>query len=140
LHEARTVVAFGLGNFLFDQKLHQQSIAVWEKAVQANSTYAILYRNLGITYWNTDRDGEKAQVAYQKAVDLAPNDTRIRYEQDQLLKKCQVTSSVRLRKLEAIKELVLERDDFCVEYANLLNIEERYSEAKEFLERKNFHP
>jgi len=139
-HEARTVVAFGLGNFLFDQKLHQQSIAVWEKAVQANSTYAILYRNLGITYWNTDRDGEKAQVAYQKAVDLAPNDTRIRYEQDQLLKKCQVTSSVRLRKLEAIKELVLERDDFCVEYANLLNIEERYSEAKEFLERKNFHP
>jgi len=95
---------------------------------------------LGIAYWNANRDGTEAQKAYEKAVGLAPSNMRIRYEQDQLLKKCEVSPAVRLEKLSDIKNQLIERDDFCVEYASLLNLSGQFEAAKALMDGRNFHP
>ena len=68
-------------------------------AADAESNYGTLYRNLGIAYWNTFEDGEKARQAFLKAVELVPNDMRVRYEFDQLRKKLNDDPKDRLESL-----------------------------------------
>jgi tetratricopeptide (TPR) repeat protein len=135
-----TVAAFGLGNYFFNLKRHKDAIEAWEKAADANCTYGTLYRNLGIAYWNTFGDGEKARKAFLKAVELAPQDMRIRYEYDQLRKKLNDDPKERLEGLLPLKDQLTTRDDFSVELAALYNFNGQYEEALHLLENRNFHP
>ncbi|MDX8339369.1 DUF5107 domain-containing protein [Draconibacterium sp. IB214405] len=134
------VAAFGLGNYYFNLKRHKDAISVWENAADANRGYGTLYRNLGIAYWNTFEDGEKARAAFLKAVELAPNDMRIRYEFDQLRKKLNDDPKQRLEDLLSIKDQITTRDDFSVELAALYNFCGDYKNALNLLEHRNFHP
>lgn len=135
-----TRAAFGLGNYYFNLKRHEDAIKAWEVAADANSDYGTLYRNLGIAYWNTFEDEQKARKAFLKAIDVNPDDMRIRYEFDQLRKKLNDSPKERLAGLIAIKEQILTRDDFSVELAALYNFDGQYKEALDLLENHNFHP
>ncbi|MCG6189544.1 DUF5107 domain-containing protein [Maribellus maritimus] len=134
------VAAFGLGNYFFNLKRHEDAIHVWQQAADADSNYSTLYRNLGIAYWNTFEDGKKARQAFLKAVELAPNDMRIRFEFDQLRKKLNDDPKDRLENLMPIKEQITTRDDFSVELAALYNFNGDYNYALHLLENRNFHP
>ena len=135
-----TVVSFGLGNYYFNLKRHEDAIAVWEEAVANGSTYATLYRNLGIALWNKHGDGEKAREYYAKAVELSPNDMRIQFEYDQLRKKLNDSPTERLKNLEKLGNKITMRDDLCVEFAALLNFNGRFKEALDLMENRSFHP
>ena len=135
-----TVAAFGLGNYYFNLKRYEDAIKVWQQAANANSNYGTLYRNLGIAYWNTFEDGEKARKAFLKAVELAPDDMRIRYEFDQLRKKLNDDPGKRLESLLPIREQLIIRDDFSVELAALYNFRGKYNSALQLLNNRNFHP
>jgi len=135
-----TVAAFGLGNYYFNLKRHQDAITVWEHAAVNHCTYATLYRNLGIAYWNTARDGVKARQALRMAIELSPDDMRIRYEYDQLRKKLDDSPEERLQSLLEIKDRISERDDFSVELAALYNSCRQPQQAIQILESRNFHP
>lgn len=135
-----TKAAFGLGNYYYNIKRHIEAINTWEKAAKANCEYGTLYRNLGIAYWNTFEDGEKARKAFLKAIEFAPDDMRIRYEFDQLRKKLNDNPTERLASLLANKDQILTRDDFSVELAALYNFDGQYDEALNLLENRNFHP
>jgi len=135
-----TVAAFGLGNYYFNLKRHKDAIRVWEMAADAESNYGTLYRNLGIAYWNTFEDGEKARQAFLKAVELVPNDMRVRYEFDQLRKKLNDDPKDRLESLLPILDHISTRDDFSVELAALYNFNGEYEKALNLLENHNFHP
>lgn len=134
------LAAFGLGNYYYNLKRHNDAIEVWEKSAIANCNYGTLYRNLGIAYWNTFEEGEKAREAFIKAVEFAPNDMRIRYEYDQLRKKMNDDPKERLQSLLEIKDQITTRDDFSVELAALYNFNGDYNSALKFLENRNFHP
>jgi len=138
--DENTVAAFGLGNYYFNLKRHEDAIMVWQQAADANSKYGTLYRNLGIAWWNTFEDGEKAREAFLKAVELAPNDMRIRYEFDQLRKKLNDDPKERLEDLLSVKDQITTRDDFSVELAALYNFNGDYNKALNLLENRNFHP
>ncbi|WP_163718641.1 tetratricopeptide repeat protein, partial [Mangrovibacterium lignilyticum] len=138
-HE-NTVAAFGLGNYYFNLKRHKDAIRVWELAANADSSYGTLYRNLGIAYWNTFEDGDKARQAFQKAVELVPDDMRVRYEFDQLRKKLNDDPKDRLESLLPILDQITSRDDFSVELAALYNFEGEYEKALNLMENRNFHP
>ncbi|MEE4116512.1 MAG: DUF5107 domain-containing protein [Marinilabiliaceae bacterium] len=135
-----TVAAFGLGNYFYNLKRYKDAINVWSKAADAKCSYATLYRNLGIAYWNTFNDGDKASKAFLKAIELAPDDMRIRYEYDQLRKKLNDDPLERLASLVEIKNQIMTRDDFSVELAALYNFSGDYNTALELLENRNFHP
>jgi tetratricopeptide (TPR) repeat protein len=135
-----TKAAYGLGNYYYNLKRHEDAINVWENAAKANCEYGTLYRNLGIAYWNTLQDGEKARNVFLKAVEFAPDDMRIHYEFDQLRKKLNDCPAERLQSLLVIKNEIFSRDDFSVELAALYNFNGQYEEALHLLENRNFHP
>jgi len=135
-----TVAAFGLGNYYFNLKRHEDAVNVWRLAAIANCNYGTLYRNLGIAYWNTFEDGPKARQSFLKAVELSPNDMRVRYEFDQLRKKLNDDPKERLASLLPIIDQLTTRDDFSVELAALYNINGEYEKALSLLENRSFHP
>jgi Tfp pilus assembly protein PilF len=73
--EARTQVDFGID--VAQRGLWREAIYRWEKAVELDPTYAAAYNDLAVAY---EHEGqlEKARQAYDKALELEPNNTQIR--------------------------------------------------------------
>ena len=73
--DAKTQVDFGIN--VAQRGLWREAIYRWEKAVELDPTYAAAYNDLAIAY---EHEGqlEKARKAYEKALELAPNNAQIR--------------------------------------------------------------
>ncbi len=132
--------AFGLGNYLFDRKRHEEAIQCWETAREADATFATVCRNLGIAFWNVRRDGVAARQAYQRASDSDPDDPRIFYEYDQLRKKMGDPVEDRLETMLSRLDLVAKRDDCAVELAALYNETDQPEKTLELVLSRRFHP
>jgi tetratricopeptide (TPR) repeat protein len=132
--------AYGLGNFCYDRKRHDDAIKFWEQARQAVPDFATIHRNLGIAYWNIERDGQKARQSYQKALECAPDDALLVSEYAQLCKKLNDPAAQRLQFLVDNRQLVLDRDDSSVEMAALYNLNDRPQEALDLLTGRSYHP
>ncbi|MBV9878045.1 MAG: DUF5107 domain-containing protein [Verrucomicrobia bacterium] len=137
---SRRNAAYGLGNLYYDRRRHVEAIKIWELGAQDDPLFALVRRNLGLAYWNQQSDPKKARQAYEHAVELAPSDARLAYEYDQLRRKLNDPPVTRLAALEKHLDLVLSRDNFCVEYLSLLNLQEQYERALERLTTRRFHP
>lgn len=137
---ADPLAAFALGNYYYDLKRHDDAIAAWECCAAASAKCPVAHRNLGIAYWNNRGQGEKAEAAYAKALELAPDDPRLVYEYDQLQKKLNRPLEARLAWLEARRALVHERDDTSVELASLYNLTGNPDKALALLLGRRFHP
>ena len=133
-------VAYGLGNFLYDRKRHEEALAMWKVAVKADPSFATAWRNLGVALWNVRRDAKGAMSAYRKAMKADPADARLVAEYDQLCEKCKVSSAERLKFLEGKAALVVTRDDATVQYVTCLNDVGRYEDALKVLASRRFHP
>jgi Tfp pilus assembly protein PilF len=73
--DAKSQVAFGIN--VAQRGLWREAIYRWEKAVELDPSYAPAYNDLAIAY---EHEGEldKAKKAYEKALDIDPNNTQIR--------------------------------------------------------------
>jgi tetratricopeptide (TPR) repeat protein len=134
------VAAYGLGNFLYDRKRHEDAIHAWERSLADGAGFAQIHRNLGIAYWNVRSDGPTARALYEAAIAADPADARLLCEFDQLRKKLNEAPEERLALLEERRERVLERDDCTVELAALYNLLGRPQEAFDLLISRRFHP
>ena len=128
--------AFYLGNLLYDRRRHREAIALWERATDS----PVALRNLGIATFNVLGEPERARAAYDRAVLAAPDDGRLRYERDQLLKRIGIPPEERLSGLSGRIDLVNGRDDLTLEFVGLLNAVGRHAEAAEMLDRRRFQP
>lgn len=135
-----SVAAFGYGNYLFDLKRHEDAIAAWELAAQDGRAGSTVFRNLGIGYWNSRRDGKAARLAYESALRINPSDPRLIAEYDQLQAKLNQPVANRLAFLEEHRALVLQRDDCTVSLAKLYNLTGRPGEALTLITSRRFHP
>jgi tetratricopeptide (TPR) repeat protein len=81
------LAAYGLGNFLYDRKRHEEAIQQWELARKINPGHATVSRNLGLAYWNVRRDGAAARQAYLHAMKASPQEARLVSEYSQLCEK-----------------------------------------------------
>jgi Tfp pilus assembly protein PilF len=74
-NDAKAQVDFGID--VAQRGLWREAIYRWERAVEIDPTYAEAHNNLAIAY---EHEGQlsKARAAYQKAVELAPDNTQIR--------------------------------------------------------------
>ena len=129
-----------LGNLLYDRGRREEAIALWERAAELDPRSAVVWRNLGIGWFNVRREPERALLAYGRAREAAPSDARLLYEQDQLRKRTGATPAERLRELEAWPELVSARDDLTVELCALLLRAGRAAEALARLTGRRFQP
>jgi type IV pilus assembly protein PilF len=72
--EAKAQVDFGIN--VAQKGLWREAIYRWERAAQIDPTYAAAYNDLAIAY---EHEGqlEKARKAYEKALQLDPNNSNI---------------------------------------------------------------
>lgn len=134
------VAAYGLGNYLYDLKRHQDAITVWLRAIEDGASFATVFRNLGIATWNLHRDADAARNFYLRAMDLDPRDPRLVSEYDQLRSKLHDPLTERLAFLEERMDLVLQRDDCTVALATLYNLTGNPERALEIMTSRRFHP
>jgi len=73
--DAKSQVQFGID--VAQRGLWREAIYRWERAVQIDPNYAEAYNDLAVAY---EHEGQldKARKAYEKALELAPNNTQIR--------------------------------------------------------------
>ena len=73
--DAKSQVEFGIN--VAQRGLWREAIYRWEKAVELDPTYAAAYNDLAIAY---EHEGQldKARKAYEKALEIDPNNTQIR--------------------------------------------------------------
>ncbi len=118
-HDARA--QYYLGNLLYDCRRHEEAIELWESSARLDGSFAMVWRNLGISYYNIRNDPAKAFEAFDKALSADPADVRVVYERDQLWKRMGIPPALRLKELEERQTLAESRDDFAMEMAALFN-------------------
>lgn len=131
---------FYLGNLLYDRRRHREAIALWERAVRLEPRNAVAWRNLGIGYFNVQRQPGRARAAYERAFRAAPDDARLLFERDQLWKRLGMAPRRRLRELERHGRLVRRRDDLSVEVCALYNQTGQPERALGLVSRRRFQP
>src|SRR5262249_21293097 len=114
--------------------------ALWERSAKLDPNFSIVWRNLGIGWFNIRHQPGKAQAAYEKAFKANPTDARLLYERDQLWKRLGKSPAVRLRELERHPRLVKQRDDLSVELCTLFNQTGQPEKASELLASRQFQP
>jgi tetratricopeptide (TPR) repeat protein len=129
-----------LGNLLYDRRRHAEAIQLWERSAKLDAQFAIVWRNLGIGYFNLRHQLAKARAAYGRAFRVNPSDARLLFERDQLWKRLAESPARRLRELEKYPALVRQRDDLSVELCALLNQTGRHVEAMQRLAQRKFQP
>ena len=129
-----------LGHWLYDRRRHREAITHWEAAVHANPHDAIVWRCLGIAYFNVLGKPAKARAAYQKAIAAAPGDARLVFENDQLAKRLGDSPSKRLKVLAKSNDLLGTRDDLALELCTLYNQTGQPAKALAILTARNFQP
>jgi tetratricopeptide (TPR) repeat protein len=129
-----------LGNLLYDRRRHREAIALWEQSALLEPSFSVVWRNLGIGYFNALGDEGRARSAFDKAIDSAPADTRVLYERDQLWKRLGESPQCRLLELQKYAELIDGRDDLSVELATLYNQTRQHDQALSILQSRKFQP
>lgn len=129
-----------LGNLFYDKRQYDLAQNHWENAARLNPEFPTTWRNLALVYYNKRGDKEKALECMERAFSLDESDARVLMELDQLYKKLQRPHAERLAFLQKYPQLIAQRDDLVLEEITLLNQCGKYMEAKEKLDRHQFHP
>jgi tetratricopeptide (TPR) repeat protein len=129
-----------LGNLLYDRRRHEAAIRWWERSAKLDGNFSIVWRNLGIGYFNVRKQPAKARAAYEKAFKANPSDARLLYERDQLWKRLREKPLKRLRELAKFPDLVRQRDDLSIELCALYNQTGQRNEANQLVSSRQFQP
>jgi tetratricopeptide (TPR) repeat protein len=128
-----------LGNLFYDRNRHAEAIRLWERSAKTDPRFSIVWRNLGIGYFNIGQSA-KARVAYERAFRAGPTDARLLYERDQLWKRLGVAPEKRLRELERHPALTSKRDDLAIELCALYNQTGQPERAHGLITNRRFQP
>ena len=129
-----------LGNLLYDRRRHTEAIHQWEHSSALDGNLSIVWRNLGIGYFNILGQPAKARAAYDLAFKANPLDARLLYERDQLWKRLGDQPAKRLRELEQHLPLVARRDDLSIEICALYNRTGQPEKAVKLIAGRKFQP
>ncbi len=129
-----------LGNLFYDRRRHDEAIQLWERSARLNPNFSVVWRNLGIGYFNIRNQPVKARAAYDRAFKANPADARLLYERDQLWKRLGAKPAQRLRELERHRKLVQQRDDLSVELCALYNQTGQHTPAAKLVSSRQFQP
>jgi tetratricopeptide (TPR) repeat protein len=132
--------AYYLGNLLYDRRRHREAISRWEQAASLSPFFSVVWRNLGIAYFNVLGDCDAARSAYDEALQANSSDARVLYERDQLWKRLGESTQTRLTELEKYPHLVRVRDDLSIELAALYNQNRQHDKALNLITSRKFQP
>ncbi len=99
-----------LGNFYYAHQRFEEAIQLWEAALGGLSSFDVLYRNLGLAYWQQKDDPIKATEFFEKALELNPKNQDLYLHLDDLYTQ-QGNEEKRAKLLTAIESLYPIRED-----------------------------
>jgi tetratricopeptide (TPR) repeat protein len=129
-----------LGNLLYDRRRHEAAIRLWERSARLDGDFSVVWRNLGIAYFNIRKQPGKARAAYDRAFHANPKDSRLLFERDQLWKRLRDKPERRLREFITRLDLVQQRDDLGIELCALYNQTGRHEKAAQLVGSRQFQP
>jgi tetratricopeptide (TPR) repeat protein len=129
-----------LANLLYDRRRHEEAIRLWERSAQLDSKFSVVWRNLGIGYFNVRHNPARARAAYERAFRANPTDARVFFERDQLWKRVGVKPTLRLDEFSRHLDLVHQRDDLSIELCALYNQTGEHGKAARLVAGRKFQP
>ena len=129
-----------LGNLLYDRRRHDEAIRLWERSAKLDPGFPVVWRNLGIGYFNIRRQPARARAAYDKAFRAAPPTPACSTSATSFGNGSARHPERRLRELEKHLDLVRQRDDLSVELCALYNQTGQHANALQWLGRRRFQP
>ncbi len=118
----------------------QRAVGEWQEAVRLEPENARAWRNLGLAL--ARQGGEslpRALECYETASRLAPADSRILLELDEVRERSGISAGRRLAALQQHRETVVERDELVARLVDLLLAEGDYAGALEYLDHHHFN-
>ncbi len=128
-----------LGCLYYDRKRYAEALSLWESAVSEKPDFAFAYRNMALCYFDKKGDFESARLCLEKARRYAPENSRIFFEYQQLLKNTNVSPAKRLEVFEEAGDVGIERDDCYLERITLESLVGNYETAIEMAKGRRFH-
>jgi tetratricopeptide (TPR) repeat protein len=129
-----------LGNFYYAKRRYNDAASCWEKSTAIYNNFATTHRNLGIAYFNKSNKKKEALASFEKAFQCDRGDSRVLFELDQLYRRNNKRPEERLSFLETHPTLLEERDDLYIEYILLHTLTGKFEQAKQLLQKRQFHP
>lgn len=129
-----------LGHWLYFHRRYEEAVAHLERAVEQEPADAVALRGLGLAAYNVQGRPDDAVRRYRQAVEAAPGDAKLRYEADQLARRVGASPQERLDALADAGDLIAERDDLALAYAELLVLVGRAEEAIALMSSRRFSP
>ncbi|MBN2048679.1 MAG: DUF5107 domain-containing protein [Anaerolineaceae bacterium] len=129
-----------LGNLLYDKKQYTEAIAHWEASQALDHTFGMVWRNLGVAYFNVERDPQKALAQYARAIELDPDNARTFFEYDRVQRRMNRAPRERMVDFQAHAALLDRRDDLYIEHLKLLNLLGEPEQALELALSHRFLP
>lgn len=126
-----------LGHWRYAAGRRHDAVEAWTRSGPDD---AVVARNLGMAAFNVAHDPDAAARWYERAVELAPRDSRLLSERDQLARRCGEDPVTRLARLDANPALVAERDDLSAQRAVLLTLTGDPEAAVALLSERVFQP
>ncbi len=128
-----------LGNFLYAHQRFEEAIKLWEDALGGLANFDVIYRNLGLAYWQQKEDPVRATEFFEKALTLHPNNQDLYIHLDYLYQQ-QGQDEKRATLLNKIRALDPIREDLRKRSLAILVDLGRYEEALRTLTEEEFVP
>ncbi len=139
LNPAGAKAYYYLGCLHYDRFNYDKAIALWEKAIACEPTYAKALRNLALAYFDKKKDYMGAKVCMEKAMEYLPDEPRLLMEYQQLLKNMDYSAKTRLDVYDKYHDLMLLRDDCYLDKLTLNCMVCEYKEAIDIAKARRFH-
>ncbi len=139
LHPSGAMAPYYLGCLYYDKTRYEEAIRQWEISARLKPSFAPAHRNLAIAYFDKRGDHPIARRHMEKAFRLAPDNSRLFYELQQLLKNAGVPPDERLALYAHNEALAESRDDCVLDRMILLTMQGEYDAAIEMARRHTFH-
>ena len=108
-----------LGNLLYALGQQKEGFAQWKKAIESDDRLALAWRNVAYAENNLLKDLPSSYKAYQKTMQLVPNDGRVLFELDQVAQATKIPAAERLAYIEKHPRALNSRDDLVARWIDL---------------------
>ncbi|MDY7529993.1 DUF5107 domain-containing protein [Cryobacterium sp. 10C2] len=132
-----------LGHWYYDRRRYADAIRLWHLSLSSTPSTevaTVVHRNLGIASYNVLRDFDAATDHYHCALNGEPGNAKLWFEFDQLSARLGTSTEERFIQLEKRQEIVNQRDDLTVSFAQLLIDVDRARDAQTLLAERQFQP
>ncbi|MBN2411928.1 DUF5107 domain-containing protein [candidate division KSB1 bacterium] len=115
------------------------AVSCWQKAVSYDDKNALAWRDLGLALYKSGSDIKRSLECYENAFRLAPDDSRILMELDNVKQSTGETISNRLNFLQKHVKVVETRDNLLTTMLDLMVQNGEYNSALEYYLGHHFH-